>query len=118
MPITKNSRTLLISQTLAPGASINTAELNLSTAPGARVFVRITNGASAPTTPPSVIFYTGEATGVKREIHRAQGDVAASSVKDIPCRFSLPDMFVNATITAGATNGCTVEAYAQEATTI
>lgn len=118
MPITKTARTLLVSQALAAGASVSATELNLSTAPAARIFVKITNGATAPTTAPSVTFYTGEATGVKRDIYTVAGDIVANSVRHLPCRFSLPDMFANVTITAGATNGCTVEVYAQEATTL
>lgn len=118
MPITKTARTLLASQTLAAGASISATELNLSTAPGARVFVKITNGATAPTTAPSVTFFSGGATGIKRNLYTVAGDLVANSVTHLSCRYGLPDMFANVTITAGATNGCTVEAVAQEATTL
>lgn len=118
MPITKTARTLLVSQSLAAGAAINSSELNLSTAAGAEVFVRITNGATAPTTAPVATFFAGEATGVKRRRYTASGDTVANSVTDIPCTFSLHNMFANVTITNGATNPITVEVYAQEATTV
>lgn len=118
MAITKAARTLLPSQALAAGAVISATELNLSTAPGARIFVKITNGATAPTTAPSVTFHSGEATTVKRNLYTAAGDLVVNSVTHLSCRYSLPDMFANVTITAGATNGCTVEVFAQEASTL
>ena len=118
MAITKTARTLLVSQSLTAGASINATELNLSTAPGARVFVKITPNGTAPTTAPSVKFFSGEATGVKRDLYAASGDVSATVATHISCRYSLPDMFANVTITAGGTQGCTVEVFAQEATTV
>jgi hypothetical protein len=118
MAITKTARTLLTSQSLSAAASVNSSELDLSTKPGARIFVKITNSSSAPTTAPVVKFYSGEATGVKRLLFSISGDLVINSVTDLSCRYSLPDMFANVTITAGATNGCTVEVYAQEATTI
>lgn len=116
MSATKTSRTLLASQALAAAASVNGTEWNLSTAYGGRLCVRLTNGASAPTTAPAVTFYTGEASGVKRKLYSAAGDTVANSVTDLSCEYGLADMFGNVTITGGATNGITVEAYGQEAT--
>lgn len=119
MAATKTPRTLLTSQSLAAGASVNTTELNLTTAyAGTVAFVRLTNGATAPTTAPTVTFYTGESTGTKRKRFIASGDTTNNSVNDIPFVTSQGDMFLNITITGGATNAITVESYAQEATTI
>jgi len=118
MAITKTARTLLVSQALAAGATISSSELNLSTAAGADIFVKITNGATAPTTSPITTFFVGEATGVKRKRYTASGDTVANSVTDISCTYSLRNMFANVTITNGATNPITVEVYAQEATTV
>ena len=118
MAATKTSRTLLTSQSLAAATSVNATELNLSTAYGALVAVKITNGASAPTTAPTVTFYVGEATGVKRKLYQVAGDTVANSVNDFVCDIPSPGMFVNVTILNGATNAITVEAYAQELTTI
>ena len=119
MAATKTARTLLASQALALAASVNATEWNMSTSyGGSRVFVRLTNGASAPTTAPLVKFFSGEATGVKRLIYQATGDTVNSSVTDISCVFEQGDMFGNVTITNGATNGITVEAFGQEATSI
>ena len=118
MSASKTAKTLLTSQSLAAGASVNSAEWNMSTAYGGRVCVKLTNGSSAPTSVPTVKFYTGEATGVKRLLHQASGDTTNSSVTELSCEYSLADMFGNVTITNGSTNAITVEVYGQEATGI
>lgn len=118
MAATKTSRTLLTSQSLSAAASVNATELNLSTAYGALLNVQLTNGASAPTTVPVVKIYTGDATGVKRLFYQVSGDTTASSVNNFPCEIPPSAMFVNVTVTNGATNAITVEAYAQELTSI
>lgn len=118
MAATKNARTLLASQSLAAATSVDATELNLSTAYGALVVVRLTNGASAPTTAPTVTFYTGHATTVKRKFYQVAGDTVNSSVNDYVCEIPAPGIFGNVTILNGATNAITVEVYAQELTTI
>jgi hypothetical protein len=118
MSATKTAKTLLASQSLGAGSSVNATEWDMRTAYGGRMFVKLTNGASAPTTPPVVKFYSGEATGVKRLVHTASGDTTNSSVNDVTYVYELPDMFANVTITNGATNAITVEVYGQEATGI
>ncbi|MDE2441180.1 MAG: hypothetical protein KGP14_09155 [Betaproteobacteria bacterium] len=118
MAATKTAKTLLTSQSLAAAASANATEWNMSTAYGGLATVKLTNGASAPTTVPTVTFYVGEATGVKRKLYTATGDTVANSVNDIVCEIPPGAMFVNITITNGATNAITVEAYGQELTTI
>lgn len=118
MAASKNSRQLLVSQSLNAASSANASELNLSTAYGALVAVKLTNGATAPTTAPIVSIYVGEATGVKRLFYQASGDTVNSSVNDIVCEIPPSAMFVNITITNGNTNAITVEAYAQELTAV
>ena len=120
MAATKTAKTLLTSQSLAAGASVNVTEWNLSTAyAGSRLFVKLSLPGSAPTTVPFIKFYSGEATGVKRLIYQVSGSVTAGDYPmDIPCVFEQGDMFGNVTVTNGSTNAITVEAYGQEATTI
>jgi hypothetical protein len=115
MAATKAQKVLLTSQSLAAGASINVTEWNMSTAYGGSLIVRITNGASAPTTAPTVTFYSGDATGKKYKRFLVTGDTVNSSVNDFECEYALQHMFANATILNGATNAITVEAYGQEA---
>lgn len=114
MAVTKNARTLLTSQSLAANASVNATELNLTTALGAEVFVKLTNGGSAPTTAPTVTFYSGESSGTKRKKWQASGDTVNSSVNEPSCKYGPTTMYANVTITNGATNAITVEIYAQE----
>lgn len=116
MAASKTQRQLLASQTLAAATPVNTTEWNLTTSYGGRAVVRITNGGSPPTTAPTVKFFTGDASGKKYLLFTAAGDTVASSVTDISCEYGLADMYCNITVTNGATNGVTVEAYGQEAT--
>ena len=121
MAATKTSKTLLTAQTLAAATGLNATEWNLSTAYGGLAAVKLTNGATAPTTAPVVKFYVGEATGVKRLFYQAAGDTVNSSVNDIVCELPPATMFCNITVTWGATTGSAtngVEAYGQELTTI
>lgn len=118
MAATKTSRTLDASASLAAATSRNATEWNLSTAYGGIAAVKLTNGASAPTTAPVVKFYVGEATGVKRLLYQASGDTVNNSVNDIVCEIPAGAMFVNITVTNGATNAITAEAYGQELTTV
>ena len=90
----------------------------MSTAYGGLACVRLTNGGSAPTTAPVVKFYVGESTGTKRLLYQAAGDTVNSSVNDIVCEIPPSAMFVNITVTNGATNAITVESYGQELTSI
>ncbi len=118
MAATKTSRTLLTSQSLSAGASVNSTEWDLTTCYGGLATVKLTNGSSAPTTAPVVKFFVGEATTVKRLIYPATGDKVNSSVRDLVFEIPTGAMYCNITITNGATNAITVEAYGQELTSI
>ena len=115
---TKTAKTLLASQSLAAATAVSVTEWNASTAYGGIAAVKLTNGATAPTTAPVVTFYVGEATGIKRKLYSASGDTVNLSVNDVVCEIPASAMFVNVTITNGATNAITVEAYGEELTTI
>ena len=116
MAATKTAKTLYASASLAAAASINATQWDMSTAFGGLAAVKITNGATAPTTAPIVKFYVGEATGVKRLLYTASGDTVSNSINDFVCEIPMGAMFCNITITNGATNAITVEAYGQELT--
>jgi len=90
----------------------------MTTAYGGLAAVKLTNGATAPTTAPVVKFYVGESTGTKRLLYTASGDTVNNSVNDLVCEIPASAMFCNVTITNGATNAITVEAYGQELTTV
>lgn len=118
MAASKTSRTLLASQSLAAAASANATEWNMLAAYGGVVGVKLTNGAAAPTTAPTVKIYVGEASGTKRLLYTATGDTTNNSVNDIVCEIPMGVMYVNVTVTNGATNAITVDAYGQELTAI
>ena len=118
MAATKTSKTLYASASLAAATSVNATEWNMTTCYGGIAAVKLTNGASAPTTVPVVKFYVGESTGTKRLLYTASGDTTNSSVNDLVCEIPASAMYVNITVTNGATNAITVEAYGQELTTI
>lgn len=90
----------------------------MATCYGGLAAVKLTNGSTAPTTAPIVKFYVGESTGTKRLYYTASGDTTNSSVNDVVCELPAGVMFCNITITNGATNAITVEAYGQELSTI
>ena len=114
----KTSKTLLTSQSLAAATEVNATEWNMSTCYGGLAAVKLTNGGTAPTTAPIVRFYVGESTGTKRLIYAASGDTVNSSVTDHVCDVPMGAMYCNITVTNGATNAITVEAYGQELTGI
>lgn len=118
MSATKTARTLYSSNSLAANASVNATEWDLRTAYGGLAAVKLTNGASGPTTAPVVKFYVGEATGTKRLLYTATGDTVNNSVTDLVCELPPATMYCNVTITNGATNAITVEAYGQELTAL
>lgn len=115
---TKTAKTLLASQSLAAGATANATEWNMSTAFAGSIFVKITNGGTAPTTAPVVTFYAGEATGVKRKRYSLSGDTVNGSVNEFECEYGMQHMFANASITNGSGQAITVEVYGQEATSV
>ena len=118
MAATKTSKTLYASASLAAATSVNATEWNMTTCYGGIAAVKLTNGASAPTIAPVVKFYVGESTGTKRLLYTAAGDTTNSSVNHLICEIPPSAMYVNITVTNGATNAITVEAYGQELTTI
>lgn len=118
MAATKTSKTLDASASLGASTARNATEWNMSTAYGGLACVKLTNGGTAPTTSPVVKFYVGESTGTKRLLFTAYGDTVNSSVTDIVCEIPASAMFVNITMTNGATNAITAEAYGQELSTV
>lgn len=118
MAATKTAITLYASASLAAATSVNATEWSMATCYGGIAAVKLTNGATAPTTAPIVKFYVGESTGTKRLYYTASGDTVNSSVNDVVCELPAGVMFNNITITNGATNAITVEAYGQELSTI
>jgi hypothetical protein len=110
MAIAKTNTSLAPAATaVGAAASVNATEWDMSALFSGLVAGKITNGASAPTTLPIIVFYAGESTGVKREIWRMGGDTVANSATPIVCSVPKEVKFLNVTVTGGATNGSTFE---------
>ena len=110
---TKASVTLLASQALAAAASVDVPQTAISDKDGFKMFIRLTNGATPPTTVPKITFFAADRTGIKYKQWEVTGDLVANSVIDRSFRFDKEDMFANATIKWGDTTGGTVEAYGE-----
>ena len=118
MAATKTSRTIQASQSVAGGGTQNGTELNLSTAYGALVCGKVTNGATGPTVGCDMVVYVGESTGTKREFRRMTAGTANNGVYEFVVEIPPGAMFVNVTFTGNTAQAVTVECYAQELTTI
>ena len=117
MAISKTSSTLkAASSSIAANTADNATEWNLSSLFSGIAVGKITNGSSAPTTAPVIVFYAGESSGTKREVWRMSGDTVNSSVTPIVFRASKEWKYINVTATGGATNGSTWELVGMEFT--
>lgn len=119
MAVTKTKRTLIAGGTSnSAGATTSGTEVNLSTALGGLLTARITNGATGPTVPASVIVYVGGATGEKRELTRLQSNTGNSVVTDLPCEIPAATMFLNVDVTGNTGQAVTAEVFLQELTSL
>ena len=110
MAISKTNTSLAAAvTTVGAAANVNATEWDLSALFDGTVVGKITNGATAPTTTPLIVFYAGESTGQKREVWRMSGDLVANSVTPIVFQVRKNFKFFNVTITGGNTTGSTWE---------
>jgi len=115
---TKNKRTLFASGAIGAGATQALTEIDLSTALGGLLTVKITNGASGPTTNTTVKIYIGHATGEKKLFQQVVAGTTNNEVYEWTFEIPPAAMFVGGDIIAGATNGITAEALLSELTSI
>lgn len=116
---TANARTLQSSTTNTAGSSTDATELDLSSAVGGAIITaKITNGATGPTDPCEVIVYTGHATGTKKEFARLQAGTDSGEDYEFTIEIPPSAMFVNITFDGNTGEDVTVEAFAQEYTSI
>lgn len=118
MPATKTARTLQASVSVAAAGTQNGTESNQSTAYGAVVTAKITNGATGPTIGCDFVVYVGEATTVKREFSRQTAPTTNSAVTEFVVEVPPGTMFVNVTFTGHTAQAVTVESHLQELSTI
>jgi len=118
MPAAKTSRIILASVSNAAGASVNSAELDLTTKYGALLSARITNGPTGPTIGCDFVVYIGDVTGDKREFSRQTAPVTNNGVVDFTVEIPPAAMFINVTFTGNTGQAVTVECHGQELTAI
>ncbi len=118
MAATKTARSLVASQSNGAGATLNGTEWDLSTKYGGVVAARITNGATGPTIGCDFVVYVGSVTGEKREFSRQTAPVTNNAVTDLVVEIPPGVMFVNTTFTGNTAQAVTVEAIAEELTSI
>jgi hypothetical protein len=118
MAATKASATIQASTTNGAGATTNGTELDLSTAYGALVCAKITNGGTGPTIGCDFVVYVGEGTGTKREFSRQTAGLTNSGVYEFVVEIPPAAMFINVTFTGNTGQTVTVECYAQKLTGI
>ena len=118
MPATKTKRTILTSQSLAAGANVNGTESNQTTAYGAFLIGRITNGATGPTVGCDMVVTYGGATGEKFGEDRQTALVTAGLVNDLKVDIHPAAMFVNVQFVGHTGQPVTVECFLMELSTI
>ena len=116
MALTKSAGTLLASQAVAAATTVTGASVNLTAIYGGEYLWKITNGASAPTSVPTIeIQVSNDGTEWVRK-HFISGDVAASSVNSLAIPFGVGVMYSRAIFVGGASNGSTMEVLLSEIT--
>ena len=107
MALTKASATIVPSQSVPAATSVN-GSLNLTAVYGGEIVWKITNGGSAPTTPPTIEIQASDDNTNWYRAALINGDLTASSVNSgaVPC--PVGRMYVKGICTAGATNASTM----------
>jgi hypothetical protein len=115
MTASKTARALYTGTPTAGGAAVSATEWNLSTAYGGVLTIKMTNG-TAPASNPQFWVFTGNATGVKRQLVNPQGDMVLNSVNEFTVNIPPAAMFVNVDCKSGNTNATAFIVEGQELT--
>lgn len=115
---TKTKRTLLSSTSVSAGSTQALTEVNLSTALGGTLTVKITNGSTGPTTDSTVKIYVGHATTEEKLFAQATAGQTNNGVYEFIFQIPSSVMFLGGDIISGATNGITAEAFLSELTSV
>lgn len=114
MPATKSLSTIIAAATSVVAATPTVGTVvNLTTAYGAEVTIKITNGATAPTVAAAAyVEISGDGTTFKL-LQRIGGDLVANSVNEFAVEIPAPAMYVRVTIKDNTVQNVTAEAFAQ-----
>ena len=115
---TKTKRTMKASASVTAAATAALTEIDLSSAFGGTCTVKITNGATGPTTDSTIKIYVGHATTEEKLFAQVTAGQDNNGVYEFV--FDIPSsvMFVGGDIIAGATNNITAESFLSELTSI
>ncbi len=119
MAATKNLRTIIAAATSnTAGSTVTGTAINLTTAYGGLITIKITNGATGPTVPASAKVYTsGDNTNFKL-FATLTGDSTNNSVNEWSVDISAPTMYARVDVTGNTAQTVTCEAFLQELTTV
>lgn len=119
MAATKNLRTIIAAGTSNTAGSTTTGTaVDLTTAYGGVVTIKITNGGTGPTIGASAkVYVSGDNTNYKL-FTQVTGDNVNSSVTEFAVEIPPPVMYVRVDITGNTAQAVTCEAFLQELTTI
>ena len=106
------------SASVTAGATAALTEIDMSSTFGGTMTVKITNGATGPTTDTVIDVYIGHATAEEKLFTSVTAGQDNNGVYEFI--FDIPSsvMFLGGDITAGATNNITAEAFVSELTSI
>ena len=119
MPATKALSTIIAAATsnAAAGTTTGTA-VNLTTAYGAEVTIKLTNGATGPTVAAKALVYISGDNVNYKLFYQVAGDTTASSVNEYVIDIPAPAMYVRVDVSGNTGQAVTCEAFAQVLTGI
>lgn len=118
MALTKASGTIFASTAVGAAVTNTGSSVNLTAVYGGEFVWKITNGASAPTTPPTMKIQVSPDATNWYDKYIISGDITASSVNSgsYPCPVGV--MYARTVCTSGATNGSTFECLMEQVTAV
>lgn len=118
MALTKASGTILASTSVSAGSTSTGSSVDLTAIYGGEFLWKITNGGSAPTTPPTMKIQVSPDGTNWYDKYYVSGDTTASSVNSgsYPCPVGV--MYARSVCTGGATNGSTFECLMEQVTAV
>jgi hypothetical protein len=116
MALTKSATTILASQPVGAAATVTGSGIDLTAGYGGEFVWKITNGASAPTTPPTIEIQVSPDNSNWYRKQLITGDTVANSANSqaLPC--SVGTMYARAIFIGGATNGSTMACMLEQVT--
>jgi hypothetical protein len=118
MALTKAYVAIQASASITPGSPVTATGVDLTAVYGGVLTWKITNGASAPTTVPTIVIQISHdgTTNWYQFSPTFGGDLVASSANSRSLPIPVGVMYIRSICTAGATNGSTMEVILEKVT--